>query len=151
MPSVPIEVFAGFDGKIHLVGADRRERWTYIYTADPTVLTAGAAIADLSGDGVPEILFATYSTQADRSALIVLDAAGAERARVALPGRGAMAVPTVADVDRDGTLEVLVSLKDGDASGGSVLVFSVPGSSPNCLPWPTGRANPLRTGYVRAK
>lgn len=144
-------VFAGFDGKIHLVGADRRERWAYPYTTEPTVLTAGPAIADLTGDGVPEILFATYATQAGKSALVVLDAAGVERARVPLPGRGAMAVPTVADVDRDGTLEVLVSLKDGDPAAGSVLVFSVPGSSPNCLPWPTGRANPLRTGHVRVK
>jgi hypothetical protein len=144
-------VFAGFDGKLHLVGTDRQERWTYVYTSEPTVLTAGVAIADLSGDGVPEIVFATYSTDAGKSALIVLDAAGTERARVALPGRGAMAVPTVADLDHDGTLEVVVSLKDGAAADGSVLVFSVPGSSPNCLPWPTGRANQLRTGYLRRK
>jgi hypothetical protein len=143
-------VFAGFDGKLHLVGADGRERWSYPYTTEPTVLTAGAAIADLTGDGVPEIVFATYATEAGKSALIVLDAGGVERARVALPGRGAMAVPTVADVDGDGALEVVVSLKDGDASG-SVLVFSAVGSSTNCLPWPTGRANQLRTGYLRAK
>src|SRR5262249_45918832 len=85
-------VFAGFDGKIHLVGADRKERWTYTYTTDPTVLTGGVAIADLSGDGVPEVIFASYSTGAGKSALHVLDAAGAERAKVALPARGAMAV-----------------------------------------------------------
>ena len=60
-----------------------------------------------------------------------------------------MSVPTVADIDGDGTLEILVSLKDGGAAGGSVQVFSVPGSAPNCLLWPTGRANLLRNGYVR--
>jgi hypothetical protein len=141
-------VFAGFDGKLHAVSAARVERWSYTYTTDATVLTGGVAIADLSGDGVPEIVFATYSTGTGKSALIVLDAGGNEQQKVALPGRGAMAVPTVADVDGDGTLEILVSLKDGGA-GGSVLVYTVAGSAPNCLPWPTGRANLLRSGYVR--
>jgi hypothetical protein len=142
-------VFPGFDGKIHLVGNDRRERFAFPYTNEATVLTGGVAIADLSGDGAPEVVFATYSTERGKSALVVLDAAGAEQARVPLPGRGAMAVPTVADVDGDGALEIVVSLKDGDAQAGSVLVFTVAGSAPNCLPWPTGRANLLRTGAVR--
>ena len=35
-PAVPglDVVFAGYDGKIHLVGADRRERWAYTYTTE---------------------------------------------------------------------------------------------------------------------
>jgi hypothetical protein len=142
-------VFAGFDGRIHAVTADRTERWSYAYTTDATVLTGGVAIADLSGDGAPEIVFASYSTGAGKSALHVLDAGGNERHKLPLPGRGAMSVPTVADVDGDGGLEILVSLKDGDSAGGSVLVFGVPGSAPNCLPWPTGRANLLRSGFIR--
>jgi hypothetical protein len=149
-PAVPglDMVFAGYDGKVHLVGADRRERWSFTYTTDATQLTGGVAIADLSGDGVPELVLATYSTQAGRSALVILDAAGAQVARVPLPGRGAMAVPTVADLDGDGTLEIVVSPKDEDRTA-SLLVFSVPGSAPNCLPWPTGRGNDLRSGYFR--
>jgi hypothetical protein len=142
-------VFAGYDGKIHAVTADRQERWTYAYTTDPAVLTGGVAVADLSGDGVPEIVFTTYSTDDGKSALVVLDAGGNLQQKVALPGRGAMAVPTIADVDGDGTLEIVVSLKDGDAATGSLQVFAVPGSAPNCLLWPTGRANLLRSGYVR--
>jgi len=141
-------VFAGYDGKIHLVGADRRERWTHPYTTDATVLTGGVAIADLSGDGVPELVLATYSTQPGRAALVILDATGAQVARVPLPGRGAMAVPTIADLDGDGTLEIVVNPKDEDRKA-SVLVFTVPGSAPNCLPWPTGRGNDLRSGYYR--
>ena len=41
-----------------------------------------------------------------------------------------MAVPTIADVDGDGTLEIVVSLKDGGAAGGSVLVFDRPRLGP---------------------
>ena len=115
-------------------------RWSARYTSSPTVLTGGFAIADLSGDGVPEIVFATYATAAGQSHLIALHADGREAARVPLPGRGAMAVPTVADLDGDGTLEIVVNLKDGGEAGG-VRVYTVPGSTGNCLPWPTGRAN----------
>ena len=55
-----------------------------------------------------------------------------------------MAVPTVGDVDGDGALEIVVSLKDD--GGDEALVFTVPGSSTNCVQWPTGRANWLRNG-----
>ncbi len=137
-------VFADFDGNIQCVGANRSLRWTFRYTSSTTVLTAGVALADLTGDGRPEVVFATYSTDSSGNALIVLDGAGVERRRVALPGRGSMATPTVADVDGDGDLEVSVSLKDG--SGPEVQVWAVQGSAPNCLPWPTGRANLLRNG-----
>jgi outer membrane protein assembly factor BamB len=140
-------LFAGFDGRIHCVGSDRTERWTFQYATTPDVLTGGVAVADLSGDGRPEVVFATYSTRARAGALYVLDGRGAQLSRTALPGRGSMAVPTVADLDGDGALEIAVSLKDDDASA-EVLVFAVPGSASNCLPWPTGRANVMRNGVA---
>ncbi|MBI5512765.1 MAG: VCBS repeat-containing protein [Deltaproteobacteria bacterium] len=139
-------LFAGFDGRVHCVGSDRVERWSYAFTTLGTVLTGGVLVADLSGDGRPEVLFATYGTADGAGALYVLDGRGALLHRVALPGRGAMAVPTVADVDGDGALEVVVSLKDAVDRVRSALVFTVPGSAGNCLPWPTGRANLLRNG-----
>lgn len=146
-PSASLEmVFAGFDGKIHAVESDRDVRWSYTYTTDPEVLTGGVALADLSGDGVPEVVFVTYSTDAGKSKLFVLGAGGALQRQVALPDRGAMPVPTIADVDRDGTLEIVVSLKDEGDDGEQVLVFTVTGSAANCLPWPTGRGNHLRNG-----
>jgi hypothetical protein len=40
----------------------------------------------------------------------------------------------------------VVSLKDAEDKVESVQVYSVPGSSGNCLPWPTGRGNLLRDG-----
>ena len=101
---------------------------------------------DLSGDGLPEVVFASYSTDMGKGALYILDAGGNLKHKLALPRRGAMPVPTLADVNGDGTVEILVSLKDAQDKVESVLVYSVPGSSTNCLPWPTGRGNLLRNG-----
>ncbi len=142
----PELVFAGFDGRIHGVSAARVELWATAYTSDPSVLTGGVAIADLSGDGRPEVVFATYSPDQGKGELIVLGPSGAVLHRVPLPRRGAMPVPTIADVDGDGALEIVVSLKDAEDKVESVQLYTVAGSAPNCMPWPTGRGNLLRDG-----
>ena len=142
----PELVFAGFDGKIHAVDARGAALWDRRYTSDAQVWTSGVAVADLSGDGIPEIVLTTYSPQGGD--LIVLDAAGNELHRVALGGRGAMPVPTIADVDGDGDLDIVVSLKDAEDRVRSVVIYEVPGSASNCLLWPTGRGNLRRDGFV---
>ena len=147
--SGPEFVFAGFDRRIHAVDSHRQPMWTYQYATANGVLTTGVAIGDLSGDARPEIVFATYSTTANQSHLIVLGANGAQLHRMALPDRGAMSVPTLADADGDGTLDIVVNLKDGVTNQRQVLVYAVPGARDNCLPWPTGRANLLRNGSPR--
>ena len=144
----PELVFAGFDGRIHAVDARGQTLWSSIYTSSAQTWTGGVAVADLSGDGRPEVVFNTYGPAGGD--LVVLDAGGNERHRIALGGRGAMPVPTVADADGDGDLDVVVSLKDAVDRTKSVLVFEVPGSAENCLPWPTGRGNLRRDGWVPA-
>jgi hypothetical protein len=141
-------LFAGFDGRIHAVGADKQELWSYQFTTADNILTGGVVVADLSGDGVPEIVFATYSPVVDVSALYVLGAHGGLQHRIPLPSRGSMGSPTIADVNGDGVLEIVVNLKDGEDHVRSGQVFTVPGSHANCLLWPTGRLNDLRNGYV---
>lgn len=141
-------VFAGFDGRIHAVSADGTFLWSTSYTTSTNILTAGVAIADLSADGRPEIVFNTYGTEDGRGALFILDAGGNLQHQIPLPRRGAMPVPTIDDVDDDGVLDVVVSLKDAEDGVESVRVYRIPGSETNCLPWPTGRGNLLRNGYV---
>ncbi len=142
-------IFAGFDGRIHAVSADKTELWATPYAASGRALTGGVVVADLSGDGSPEIVFTTYSPDQDGGALFVLGGDGALLHEVKLPKRGSMAVPTIADVNGDGTLEIVVSLKDAQPDNKDVQVFTVPGSKTNCVLWSTGRANLLRNGWVR--
>jgi hypothetical protein len=144
----PEFVFAGFDGRIHCVDSAQDEVWTYTYTTSDRVLTGGVAVADLSGDGVPEVVFTSYAPDDGVSHLFVLDGGGNELHKLPLSGRGAMPVPTIADVDGDGVLEIIVSLKDGEDGVRQVEVYSVASSADNCLLWPTGRGDYLRSGFV---
>ena len=142
----PELVFAGFDQRIHGVAADGTPLWNAPYTSRSDTWTAGVAVADLSGDGVPELVLASYGPAGGD--LVVLDAGGNELHRIALGGRGAMPVPTIADVDADGDLDIVVSLKDGEDRARQVVIYEVAGSSPSCLLWPTARGNYHRNGYV---
>jgi FG-GAP-like repeat len=153
----PEILFPGLDGRIHAVYADKKEFWSTQYTSDTQVLTGGVVVGDLSGDGIPEIVFNTYSTAEDRSHLFVLDAGGNVRHKVLLPRLGAMPVPTLADVDGDGTIEIVVSLRkmEWTVDGGRspepcAYVYTVPQSADNCLLWPTARGNYYRNGWVRS-
>jgi hypothetical protein len=60
-----------------------------------------------------------------------------------------MAVPAIADVNGDGTLEIVVSLEDAEPGNQSALVFTVAGPKTNCMSWPTGRGNLPRNAWVR--
>lgn len=144
----PELVFAGFDGRIHCVDASAQQIWEHTYTTSDRVLTGGVVIADLSQDGSPEIVFATYSPDAGNSALVVLGANGEELHSIALPGMGAMAVPTIDDAEGDGDLDIVIALKGGEDREPMVLVYEVPGSADDCMPWPTGRRDYLRDGWV---
>ena len=56
-------------------------------------------------------------------------------------GKGAPAAPTVGDYTGNGALEIIVQ-----TFGAGCFIYSVPGSAPNYMPWPTGRGNYRRDG-----
>jgi hypothetical protein len=144
----PELVLADFDGRIRALTAGGELLWTHDVTTRDDTLTAGVAVADLSGDGVPELVYATYGTSPGGHELVILDAGGNRVHGVPLPARGSMAVPTIADLEGDGQLELVVALKDAEDRVESARLYTVPGSSSNCLLWPTGRANLLRNGWI---
>jgi hypothetical protein len=143
----PEMIFAGFDGRIHAVDSQRGTLWNVDYTQSDAVATGGVVVADLSGDGAAEIVLTTYSTETGAGKLVILDGGGNLAHEIALPDRGAMPVPTVADADGDGALDIVVSLKDSE-SGPQVQIYEVASASDNCLLWPTGRGNYRRDGWV---
>lgn len=149
--SGPELIFAGFDGAIHAVYADNTEFWAVTYTNDPHVLTGGVVVGDLSGDGIPEIVFNTYSQDSGKGQLIIMNAGGAIQHMIDLPRLGAMPVPALGDVNGDGTVEIVVSLREvsWEQPEPSALVYTIPQSTAGCLLWPTARGNTYRNAWVR--
>ena len=139
------------DGCMYAFEADGAELWRYNYTHGKSIMFASeATVADLNQDGSPEIIFSTYGDpdQQDSGHLIILAADGTLLHDLTLPnpghngnGNGAPAAPTVTDLENDGQLEILVQTFDHGLD-----IFTVPGSSGNCLLWTTARGGPLRTG-----
>lgn len=84
-------------------------RWQY---GIPGVVTAGPAIADISGDGEVEILVVSYSGEQNRAHLTVLSVAGHVIRHIPLDVP-VLAPPVVGDVDQDGRLEILLADQSG--------------------------------------
>ncbi|MBU1220126.1 VCBS repeat-containing protein [Myxococcota bacterium] len=149
-------IFPAYDGYMYAFTSDGQQLWRYKF-ATPFSYTGAseALIADLNGDGIPEIIFNTFSSgdprEPDSDAhIIILNNRGEVIHKVPIFGRGSMAAPTLADVDGDGAVELIISLKDtlGGNEGG-VQIWDLPGAGSNCLQWPTGRGNYERTGEYR--
>jgi len=147
--SRPEIVVPSYDGRMRCFSPDGATLWSYAFdrAGAPFIGASGAVIGDLDDDGLCEVVFTTYSTAQDVSHLIILDALGNELYKIKLAKRGSMSTPTLADIDGDAVLEIVVSLKDTLGSGlGGVQVWDVPSARINALPWPTGRGNYLRNG-----
>ncbi len=147
--SRPEIIVPSYDGYMRAYSPNGTLLWSYQFDVPGgTFLGAsGAAAGDLNEDGVPEIVFSTYSTDQDVSHLIILSADGNLLHKRALAKRGSMSVPTLADIDGDGTIEIIVSLKDTLGGGlGGVQIYNVSTAGTNYLPWPSGRGNLSRDG-----
>ena len=137
------------DGFVYAVSPDGQVLWKFDYASGaPKTFGSEVVAADLNKDGVPELVFGTYSLQANAGRIVVLENTGAKLFDLTLPnqgmdgnGIGIPAAPTIADIDGDGTLEIVVTTFDHGLD-----VYTVPGSGGACLLWPTGRGSYLRSG-----
>jgi hypothetical protein len=137
------------DGRVHAVGPRGRRLWRHDFARGaPETYASEVVAADLGGDRRPELVFGVYGAAPRSGRLVVLSAAGRRLHDVRLRnqgsngnGIGVAAAPSIADVDRDGRLEIVLSTFDH-----GIDVYRVPRSRAGRLPWPTGRGSLLRSG-----
>jgi hypothetical protein len=148
-------LYSSYDGRLHAYWLDKTEHgnWPYEVTipAQGYVRFASEpAVVDLDNDGSAEVLFTTWTEKGSDAVgqLIVLSGAGSLLHAVNLPASGddwdgAMAAPTVANIDSDADLEVVV----GTAHTG-LVAYDLPGTANARVLWGTGRGSYLRAGAL---
>ena len=147
-------LFASYDGKLHAFWLDKKEHysWPYaVYTGTaPLAFASEPVVADLDNDGHPEVIFTSWvqKTSHTTGKLYILNYQGQPQQVVNLPQaygspnwNGALAAPTLADIDGDGQLEVVVN-----TANSGVAAYDLPGTSNARILWGTGRNNYQRTG-----
>ncbi len=121
-------LFASYDGKVHCFSLDGTEHGAWPFAVTPTRgggvmnMPTRPAVGDLNGDGIPEIVIATYPNHSstERGMLYILDYSGKVLAQRQLEpywgtnGRtaaynGSQGDPVIADVDNDGRNEIIVT------------------------------------------
>jgi hypothetical protein len=115
----------------------------FIAPIDSQALPGGFALADLTGDGRPELLFTTFGL---KSALVVVhNTAGTWKGTDSYPIALDSAVITTADVDGDKRLDVIL----GSSTGGAALLRNAGDhlAAAESLPVPSGMGR-LEAGDV---
>jgi uncharacterized repeat protein (TIGR01451 family) len=127
--------------------------WTYdVYTSGPYRFASEPTVADLDNDGLAEVIFASWvqkgSSQTGK--LHILNYQGNVVYEVNLPAaygspnwNGALAAPTLANIDADADLEVVLN-----TAHSGFVAYELPGTADARVLWGTGRGNYQRTGSI---
>ncbi len=146
-------LLSSYDGKVHAWWLDKTEHynWPHVVPGTGFRFAGEPAVVDLDDDGTAEVIFTTWPQKGGNAVgkLVILDYRGTPLSSVDLPAprganwNGGLAAPTVANIDGDPEMEVVV----GTSSSG-VVAYQAPGSSRARPLWATARGNLLRNGLA---
>jgi uncharacterized repeat protein (TIGR01451 family) len=148
-------LYASYDGRMHAFWLDKTEHgnWPYaVYDANEVFyrFASEPVVADLDNDGHPEVIFGSWVKKGTgrTGKLHILDYLGNAVQEVDLPvafgspdWNGALAAPTLADIDGDPDLEVILT-----TSHSGFVAYDLPGSENAQILWGTGRGSYQRMG-----
>jgi FG-GAP-like repeat len=150
-------LFASYDGRLHAFWLDKSEHGSWPFSvyhpSDGSLSFASEpAVADLDADGHAEVLFTSWTQKGSGKTgrLYILDYLGNLLQSADLPPafggpswNGALPAPTLANIDADPDLEVVLN----SATSG-VLAYDLPGSAHAIVYWGTGRGSYQRSGII---
>jgi len=148
-------LFPSYDGRLHAYWLDQTEHGSFPYPIhspgdDYFAFASEPAIADLDNDGQAEILITTWVEKDTHQtgSLVMLGSDGTLLHSISLPPafgsptwNGAMAAPTLANIDSDANLEVVIN-----SAHSGVLAYELPNTGNARILWGSGRGNYLRSG-----
>ncbi|HEY1015057.1 MAG TPA: VCBS repeat-containing protein, partial [Herpetosiphonaceae bacterium] len=145
-------IYAAYDGRVHAYWLDKTQHgsWPFAVPGAGIRFASEPAVVDLNNDGAAEVIIASWPEKGGnrRGQLHIVSASGVQLHAVDLPApalgstwNGGLGAPTVANIDADPELEIVVG-----TSHSGVVAYDVPGSANARMLWPTGRGSYERTG-----
>ncbi len=149
-------LYAAYDGRVHAYWLDKTEHssWPYeVYSAAEGFFRFASepVVADLDNDGQAEVIFASWPQKGNnrRGRLHIVSSLGQKLQEVDLPApfsgdwNGGLAAPTLANIDGDADLEVVLN-----TAHSGLVAYDLPGTANARILWGTGRGNYQRSGSV---
>ena len=147
-------LFASYDGRLHAYWLDKTEHGQWPYRVNNPAegflrLASEPVVVDMNNDGLAEVIFASWTQKGSNHTgrLHILDYLGHVLYELDLPPgvssdwNGALAAPTIANIDNDPELElVLLTAYSG------VVAYDLSGTENARILWATGRGSYLRSG-----
>jgi len=149
-------LYPSYDGKMHAFWLDKTEHhnWPYsVYDSSEGVyrFASEPVVADLDNNGSPEIIFSSWVEKESNltGSLFILNYQGTLLQKVDLPlaysgnWNGALAAPTLANIDADPDLEVVLN-----TAHSGFIAYDFPDTGNASIIWGTGRGSYGRIGSV---
>lgn len=145
-------LFPSYDGRLYAYWLDKTQhgQWPFKAPGAGIRFISEPAVADLDNDGNAEVIVTTWPQKGSPAVgqLLILSATGNLIQAVDLPAsfpaggvNGGLAAPTLANIDADPDLEVVM----GTIASGAVA-YDLPNTANARVRWGTGRGSFFRTG-----
>jgi hypothetical protein len=149
-------LFPSYDGRLHAFWLDKTEHGSWPYSVNQPGdgvyrFASEPVVADLNSDSKAEVIFTSWVEKSSEKTgkLHILNYLGKSLHEIDLPPahsgdwNGALAAPTLTDIDGDADLEVVLN-----TAHSGLVAYDLPGTAGAKILWRTGRGSYWRDGFI---